>query len=181
MKSNLAKLSDAYGITLELTGYPQGEIREDSWLCVTYPVSLIRNQLVLWSGRYSQGIGHFDVKEVIRYTRQRRLFAWQNGLEKHGLSCRFKDKRGLVELLASFALSTKKHPDVSDVLFSCLIEGQADFDCYSFEDFASELGYNSDSIKAHKMFEECCATGRTFRAAFDSLELEQLLEAANEY
>lgn len=181
MKSDLAKLSDAYGITLELTGRPKGEIRDDSWLCVTFPVELLRNDKVIWSGRYSQGIGCFDVKKVIRFTKERSLCAWQNGLEKHGLSCRFKDKRGLVNLLAAFARSTKTHPDVDDVLFSCLLDGQADFDGYSFEDFASEMGYDSDSIKAHKIYEECRETGRRFRSSFDHVELEHLREVANEH
>jgi len=181
MKSDLAKLSDAYSITLELTGRPKGEIREDSWLCVTFPVKLLRNDKVIWSGSYSQGIGCFDVKKVIRYAREWSLYTWENSLEAHGLSCRFKDKKGLVDLLADFAHSTKKHPDVADVMFSCLLDGQADFDCYSFEDFALEMGYDSDSIKAHKIYEECCETGRRFRASFDHVELEKLREVANEH
>lgn len=180
-KTDLASLADCYGITLELTERPKGEIREDQWACVTFQVEILRDSKVIWSGRYSQGIGCFDVKEVIRYARRWGHYAWANGLKRHGLSGRFKDKLGLVRLLAAFASGNKKKPRVDDVLYACFLDGQPDFDCQSFEDFAFEMGYDTDSIKARKIYDECLSTGRQFRAAFDHQELEKLREAAHEH
>jgi len=42
MRSDLAKMSDTYGITLELTGRPKGEIRDDSCVCIKKSITLFR-------------------------------------------------------------------------------------------------------------------------------------------
>jgi hypothetical protein len=64
---------------------------------------------------------------------------------------------------------------------SLLSDGSAFFDGHRFEDWADELGYSSDSIKAKETFETCDRIGRDLARFLSRDELESLREWASNY
>lgn len=51
---------------------------------------------------------------------------------------------------------SSREPTTTDVIYSLAMEAMRGE--YSFEDFCSEFGYNSDSIQDHKIWETCVET-----------------------
>lgn len=68
---------------------------------------------------------------------------------------------------------TAKHPSAYEVL-AC-ISGDANVPD-TFEEFCSEYGYESDSIKALQTFRRCSAFAKRLKSFFTAAELEQLSE-----
>ena len=70
-------------------------------------------------------------------------------------------------------------PDAAGVLHSLLMDAQAVDQ--SFDDWASDLGYDTDSMKAFRTYGACCAMGRQLRQFFTSAERETLREMLQDY
>lgn len=66
-------------------------------------------------------------------------------------------------------------PDLQDV-FYCLLSDSSVIDAGGFENWCSDYGYDSDSIKAKATYDACVETFAALRAAFSARELEQLQE-----
>ncbi len=64
-------------------------------------------------------------------------------------------------------------PVLTDVL-ACLVMDSSSVDCSNFNDWCSDLDYDTDSRKAEKMYRECCETRANLRGM--GLDLEQLSE-----
>jgi len=60
------------------------------------------------------------------------------------------------------------YPSIDDVLWLIFVEGAGIDSFTTFEDWASELGYDTDSRKALSTFETCRETAIRLRAVFDS-------------
>jgi hypothetical protein len=71
-------------------------------------------------------------------------------------------------------------PRIADIIYSLLIDGDA-WDYDSFEDWAQSFGYDEDSIKAKKMFDDCMATAVAFHKNFSDQELEDLYDLFVDY
>lgn len=71
-------------------------------------------------------------------------------------------------------------PDLSSVLHSLVI-GASVLDYGSFEDWATEFGYDPDSRTAHKIYQECLAEGLRLRVGFGEEKLRELLEICYDY
>ena len=70
-------------------------------------------------------------------------------------------------------------PPLTDVLYSLLLDGGAAE--YSFEEWASNYGYDSDSRKAEATYNECRDIGRQLERMFTRDELAALREAFQDY
>lgn len=70
-------------------------------------------------------------------------------------------------------------PHAADVLHSLTLDGQAAD--MSFHDWCADYGYDSDSIKALGIYNECCKTGRELRAMFGRDGLQTLSEMLQDY
>jgi len=66
--------------------------------------------------------------------------------------------------------ATPKPPELDEILSS--LTSEADAINENFEDWAESLGYDSDSIKALKMWNECCNSYRKLKSL--NLDLEKL-------
>lgn len=73
----------------------------------------------------------------------------------------------------------KYRPSLTDVLGS-LIRDAVD-PAETFEDWASNYGYEPDSIKAHKTWEVCCDFYRKLVRAFGREQLERMQEIVNRF
>lgn len=71
-------------------------------------------------------------------------------------------------------------PDVEDVFYSLLSDVQG-VDGETFEDWADNLGMDSDSRKAEKMFKACQDTALRLGLLFTPKELEQLHELYQDF
>lgn len=64
-------------------------------------------------------------------------------------------------------------PTATDVL-SCLISDASAENCFDFAEWAQELGYSDDSIKASKIYGECLKIARDLRRVFGNETLDKL-------
>lgn len=71
-------------------------------------------------------------------------------------------------------------PDLADVLASLAMDSEV-LDCRSFEDWAEEMGYDSDSRKAEGIYQACLAIALQMRAGLGEEGLRELREAAQDY
>ena len=70
-------------------------------------------------------------------------------------------------------------PQVQDVLHD-LLTNASNTD-QPFEAWAADLGYNSDSIKAHNTYLECVKCGQWLRASLTTEQIDQLSDLFQDY
>jgi hypothetical protein len=76
--------------------------------------------------------------------------------------------------------SKRIEPDACDVMFSLVSESDA-IDYATFEEWASNLGYDTDSRKAEATYRACLDTALKLRAALGEAGLERLRHACQDY
>ncbi len=144
-----------------------------------YRITLVSTRT--WSIEYSMGWGCFDVDKLVKAAK-RAANVWDHDA---------KDMAGYIRrgtrLTAAGAASADliKHtvkqmyqPEIVDVVCSLLTDAQgSDQD---FKDWAGDLGYDDDSIKALNGWEACNDIRRNLNATFTPEELEFMHEQANE-
>jgi hypothetical protein len=113
---------------------------------------------------YQQGIGH-----VPRYMEPRTLFdqeclgkPWETGKYGHSLN---------VKRLPA--------PTAADVLSCVILDSEAIEQ--SFEDWASDFGYDTDSRKAERIYHECVAQARDAQRVLGASLIAQLRELFADY
>jgi hypothetical protein len=70
-------------------------------------------------------------------------------------------------------------PSAAAVLYSLLSDGEAVNQ--SFSDWCYDLGYDSDSIKALRVYQQCEETGRELRRLFKLTQVQALRNALQDY
>lgn len=68
---------------------------------------------------------------------------------------------------------------ILDFMNSLILDSEAVFQ--TFEDWAEDLGYDSDSMKAKNIYDDCLETGEKFLAGLGMKKLEELKEAFSNY
>ena len=71
-------------------------------------------------------------------------------------------------------------PDLLDVVY-CLVSDADVIDCASFEDWAGDYGYDTDSRAAEKTYRECLAIALELRALLGDAALAELRELFSDY
>lgn len=69
-------------------------------------------------------------------------------------------------------------PTAADVLQCLVLDGQAMH--MSFYDWASDFGYDTDSLKAFETYNACCKSGRDLRVVFTSEQVRAIEEAVRD-
>lgn len=72
-----------------------------------------------------------------------------------------------------------KTPEITDVIY-CLLS-DSDAIEYNFTEWANDFGYDTDSIKAEKVYQACVETGRKLNRIFSPKDLESLRELLQDY
>lgn len=161
------------GFSLETLSGPTGEVdtdKETAWPHIAYTVALNFKGKRCLTTPYKLGVGHVDPKKIRTGTTlaaargfsiddESLLMTWQS---KPG--AQFKDKARWADVAAKVAKWQKVQPTLSDVLHSLLSDGDAFFNAQSFEDWASDFGYDADSRKAEAIYRACDAIGRKLAA-----------------
>lgn len=178
---------EAAGLTLAVLSGPHGSVRED-WQSIEYTCQLSNSRRqIIWTGEFRLGIGHvkianykprmaLNMRAHLTADEETMLQSWQS--KPHAS---FVNKQLQADAAAKLAIIQKVAPKLDDVCASLLSDGSAFFDGERFEDWAENLGYSSDSIKAKETFEACDKIGRDLSRALSRDELAGLREWASQY
>jgi len=161
---------------------PAGRV-EDNWPCISYNVTLSFKGKPVLETPYRMGVGHVKIAKAcpdgsfVNWTEkeQSMIYTWQS---KPGAD--FKDKQTQANIAAKLARKQGVKPELADVLHSLLMDGEAFFNAQSFEDWASEYGYDKDSRKAEAIYRQCDAIGRKLAAALPKEIIEQARELVHD-
>jgi hypothetical protein len=91
-------------------------------------------------------------------------------------------KMGLAHVIKSkykWVDDKPKPPTLEGVLYSLLID--ADARNMSFNDWCSDFGYDSDSIKAFNTYQACCESGKKLDIIYTRADIEDIREALQDY
>lgn len=178
------------GLSIVVCSGPRGTVRDNDWPCIEYTLQLMHRHKPIWTGEYRLGVGHVKWPTTEQVSR---LFVAKAGLTTHEENvCRIHARGQTVKktpegmqaeawAAAKLAKVQKVIPKLDDVCHSLLMDGSAFFDGQRFEEWADDLGYSSDSIKAKETFETCDRIGRDISKALSRDELEGLREWASNY
>jgi len=72
-----------------------------------------------------------------------------------------------------------KRPTNADIMYSLLLD--ADADDQSFNEWCDNYGYDTDSMKAFKMYQACCEEAISLKKTFTREQLENMREALQDY
>lgn len=149
------------GFSLEILSGPTPSVK-DNWQSIAYNIRLLFNGKPIIETPYNLGIGHVKVKDfkpsfTQGWTTEEEsiLRSWQNKPYAN-----FIDKALQARVAAKLAKIKKVVPQLDDVLYGLLSDGEAYFSGQTFEDWAIELGYDPDSRKAETIWKQCDLTGR---------------------
>lgn len=178
MTSKLADVMEAHGVTIESVHVPTyvKHIKDVRDLKLKWTVKVIRKAPLGWdfanpllTAEYSTGIAHcpsykpfltMEVAEKIQYECA------------HGKTAR---------MFGSILTSGKPIlPNPADVMYSLLMDSTA-LNYRSFEDWADEFGYSSDSISAKKIYDACLDIGLRLRNGLGEETYNALVEACEGY
>lgn len=174
------------GLSIIVCSGPRGSVRDGNWLCIEYTVQLCDSRRKpIWTGEYRLGVGHVkwpkggEAYPVQPFFTSDEVCALNT--VRMNQSAVLKDKQLWADTAAKLAIAQKVTPKLDGVCASLLHDGVAFFDGQRFEEWASDLGYDSDSIKAKETFEACDKIGRGLSRALSRDELEGLREWASNY
>lgn len=163
---------------------------KDDWLHIHFDIRLARKGYLLpiYVSSYTLGTGHLEkgvvcVTGLVRFKKSKGVLHLSIP-EFHLMSIinrgtRLKDPTVLLPLLTKIATVTKLQPSIKDVLCSCVLDGSAFFDAMTFEEWADNYGYSSDSIKAKEAYDTCMEIGLHLTRTHTERELKALRRWAN--
>ena len=169
---------DAMGVTLSATFVPfsQSRNKAEKEPSLNWRVTLKKGDSEIITTDYMQGCGHAPAyKTPIKFANGER----DEYLTKKAIAreCETgKRARSLGRGGPSFIDGGKiEAPDVVDVLH-CLMSDSDAIDYRGFEDWANDMGFDSDSIKARDIYTACLGTALKLRSAFGESTLGDLRE-----
>lgn len=156
---------------------PFGEVKED-WPCISFHVQIGRETF-----NYSLGIGHVDWKKARKAAFESFSFIY-NGEDKLFLNVLAsggtpKDKQYTAALAAKVAKIQDVKPNPAEVL-GCVCRDGLDVEQNSFEDWCSNLAYDTDSRKVLATFNACRDNGSKARRIVSGRVFEELAELSSQ-
>lgn len=179
----LAEVADALGFSLEIIAGPTVAVEpadsKDSkpWVHIAYSVRLLRNGREVITTPYKLGSGHVPkgallaVRNVTNHEQLCQNTIGRNYTPHH-------EAPGYLSLLEKAARLAKVVPTLAGVLHSLVLDGAAYFDAETFEDWAGNYGYDTDSRKAKVIWRACDETGRKLARVLSADDIATLREAA---
>lgn len=116
-----------------------------------------------FSSPYSMGLGHADVFDHVHLGNVR-----ASSLAKNRQCPVYEPRQGRFEVPHA--------PQLQDVLESLQLDARSVLNAHSFEDFCYELGYDTDSREAERIYEACKDTAFQLRRLFGGDVFEQFLK-----
>jgi hypothetical protein len=176
-----AKLTEL-GFALQSTE-ATGTVRED-WPCLAYTVTLSYQGRDVLTTAYHLGTGHVSREEIARvsdnYSTPARYAAYYVTVLRKPCA-KFVDQKGWVSAIAYAANRCNVKPCLADVLHSLCVESTPYFTHSTFDDWAGDYDYDTDSRKALATYEQCIDTGRKLARAVPAHVLEQVQALTADY
>ena len=180
-----AELESKYGITIKAEFVPWSKSRnfdpkkhrtasgdfKVTLGTLNWNVTFMRGGREIITTSYSAGIGHLPcVKNHNTLT--------------HGCKYSILHARYMTHELEKGKESDRREkpilPNASDVM-NCLLMDSDAIDYATFEEWASDLGYDTDSRSAERIYHECLKTGLKLRAGLGEQTLKALREDYQDY
>lgn len=165
---------EAMGFSL-VSSDPTPNVTEDGWPNIKYEVALFFKGKELIHMPYSLGVGHVTSGKShtlkLSDAEETMLQTWK----AHPYT-KFQQTQLQANLATKLARDQKVKPQLVDVLYSLLSDGSAHFHSLSFEEWAGDCGYSSDSIKAKEIYDKCVEIGRTLKSRLPDETLEKVQE-----
>lgn len=173
-KAPITDTLNALGLSMEATFIPwsQSRNREEPKKSINWLVTLKREGKGCLTTDYMQGIGHIPGFPV-----QAKMTIFLDEL----LSCTC-ETGNVYNYKTGKAASPRKlpPPNITDVLQSLLLDSDV-LDYVTFEEWASDVGYNPDSREAEKIYQACLKIALQMKQMFSGQELEALQELFQDY
>lgn len=178
-QKEIASFIDKYRVSMDTVFIPYSKSRhatdKPAWPSLNWKVTIKVDGRQVIATEYSAGSGHCPAsKEEIadRWHRRKRVeYEIENGFAT------------FTECSDDWVRGDKKRPilpALSDVLYSFSMDATAINEA-SFADWASSLGYDTDSIKANEIWKTCIEIGLKLRAALGEVGFTELQNAAQDY
>ena len=150
-----------------------GPTTRDKWECDQWRVTLEKDGKVetfdYYTGKGLRAPATAQQKEMVR-----RGFP---GLTDNDL--KGKTGYGKRYLAAVESLRSPVAPDAAGVIYSLTLDASATEQ--SFSDWCTEYGYDDDSMKAFRLYTDCCNTGKQLHRLFSEWQLNVLRELLQDY
>lgn len=161
-----------FSITSQFVPWKQSRNSKEKYPSLNWKVTLLKNGKKILTTDYMAGCAHCPsyLQRETYDSRKAVLLECETG---------FKSK--LTYSLGHF-VSDKKFPilpSISDFMHSIILDSDALQ--YDFEDWCANFGYEEDSRKAEKIFNECLEIGLKLNRAVSSEEFEKLQEIFQDY
>ena len=191
MKNEIKAITpEAAELSLAVLSGPRGMV-QDNWSCICYTVQVSHRRNIVYAGDFKLGIGHVKFIPYGKMSGKMGVLCSRLTADEENCSnllAMGKTLKKTPEILAlqantaaKLAIIQKVSPSLNRVVHSLIFDGAAFFDGQRFEEWASDLGYSSDSIKAKETFEACDRIGRDLARSLSRDELEGLREWASNY
>lgn len=176
---NYHEFAEKHGITVRLTAKPYGEVdrrdEKNPWPHVAYQVELCiggKAMPITWR----EGVGLVKLPGKMPPSLLMSKYGSLYYAMRKNPYAKFTDIQGMADIAAAVAVSEKRIPSVSDMLCN-LSDSLCTFeDAGSFEEFAADFGYDSDSRKAEKLYNDVMDEGRKLKALLGHKLADELLE-----
>lgn len=183
----LPEIAARLGFTLSVDAGPAAKSEKHGdggeWEHLAYTVTLSRNGRKVKTLEYKLGAGHVkrETLEALRRSTDQGLDTLTLNTMIRQPHARHANMTYYRTILEAAAKRGKVAPTVADVLHSMLLDGAAHLDSLTFEEWAGEFGYDTDSRRALAMFEACCDEGRAIARACNPEEIAALRDAASNF
>lgn len=158
-------------ITSEFVPWSKSRSKDEEFSSLNWIVTLQKSGEKIWEGDYSSGVAHCPSYPGY-------LFKLTEN-QKTAIDWECENGREMVNTYSKVG-GRKLEPDLADVLYS-LASDMAAIDYRSFEDWANEFGYDTDSRKAEKTYQACLKIALALRNSVGEEGLKKLQEACRNY
>lgn len=153
----------------------------DTWPCIAYDMTFIKGN-ARFKVEYHLGVGH------VKYPNTNSLLSYRLTLDEEAClrtkqrnpSANMKDKQLEASLAVKLATIQKVQPVPSEVLATVAREGLEVMQ-QDFEEWASNLGFDSDSIKAKGIYDTCTENYRKLLKILNHEQVEKFADYASQF
>lgn len=173
IRENVSALLAKAGVTYSAEFVPQSKSRNatEKEPSLNWRVTLTGGRVAPLTTDYMQGIGHVPNYNALKGPRTT-LFN-----EGYLRSCAERGRYGNPDGITRMPLPA---PHVADVVHSLVLDSDV-INYGSFEEWASEFGYDSDSRKAERVYQDCMAIALKLRQILGDELIAKLRTALEDY
>lgn len=154
-----------------------GMVESEEWSHFLWSV-LINDKVVF---EYKTGLGLVTTKKLMSFNQPNiggsKVNRKNQFIVKHGNE--FFKAVVVNNRIGSWLLANPTMPTNKDILFALLLDSQVLDE--SYQNWCDNYGYDSDSMKAFKIYQACCDNTKKLQSCFSSDELANIAEQLQDY